>query len=34
MAATDIEDWLESMDFDLDDIDYIVNPNITINDER
>ena len=34
MAATDIEDWLESMDFDLDDIDYIINPNITINDER
>ena len=34
MAATDIEDWLESMDFDLDDIEYIINPNITINDER
>ena len=34
MAATDIEGWLESMDFDLDDIDYIINPNITINDER
>ena len=29
-----IDDWLESMDFDLDDIDYMINPNITINDER
>ena len=29
-----IDDWLESMDFNLDEIDYMVNPNITINDER
>lgn len=34
VSMTDIEDWLESMDFDLDDIEYMVNPNITINDER
>lgn len=34
MTDTDIEDWLKSMDFDLDDIEYIINPNITINDER
>ena len=34
MADTDIEDWLESMGFNLDEIDYMVNPNITINDER
>lgn len=32
VSMTDIEDWLESMD--LDDIEYIINPNITINDER
>ena len=29
-----IVDWLESMDFNLDEIDYMINPNITINDER
>lgn len=29
-----IDDWLESMDFNLDEIDYMINPNITINDER
>ena len=29
-----IDDWLESMGFNLDEIDYMVNPNITINDER
>lgn len=27
-----IDDW--SMDFNLDEIDYMINPNITINDER
>lgn len=27
-----IDDW--SMDFSLDEIDYMINPNITINDER
>ena len=34
MTDTDIEDWLESMGFNLDEIDYMINPNITINDER
>ena len=34
MRDTAIDDWLESMDFNLDEIDYMVNPNITINDER
>ena len=29
-----IDDQLESMDFNLDEIDYMINPNITINDER
>lgn len=29
-----IDDWLDSMDFNLDEIDYMINPNITINDER
>ena len=29
-----IDDWLESMGFNLDEVDYMVNPNITINDER
>ena len=29
-----IDDWLGSMGFNLDEIDYMVNPNITINDER
>lgn len=29
-----IDDWLESMDFNLDEIDYMINPNITISDER
>lgn len=29
-----IDDWLELMDFNLDEIDYMINPNITINDER
>ena len=34
ITDTDIEDWLESMGFNLDEIDYMINPNITINDER
>ena len=34
MNDTAIDDWLESMGFNLDEIDYMVNPNITINDER
>lgn len=34
MTDTDIEDWLESIGFNLDEIDYMINPNITINDER
>lgn len=29
-----IEDWLDSMGFNLDEIEWTVNPNITINDER
>ncbi len=29
-----IDNWLESMGFNLDEIDYMINPNITINDER
>lgn len=29
-----IDDWLESMDFNLDEIDYMINPNITINDDK
>lgn len=29
-----IDDWLESMNFNLDEIDYMINPNIIINDER
>ena len=34
MNNSAIDDWLESMGFNLDEIDYMVNPNITINDER
>ena len=34
MNNATIDDWLESMGFNLDEIDYMVNPNITINDER
>lgn len=34
MDNTAIEDWLDSMGFNLDDIEWMVNPNITINDER
>ena len=29
-----IDDWLDSMGFNLDDIEWMVNKNITINDER
>ena len=29
-----IDDWLESIGFNLDEVDYMINPNITINDER
>ena len=34
MNNSAIDNWLESMGFNLDEIDYMVNPNITINDER
>ena len=34
MDDTAIDDWLDSMGFNLDEVDYMVNPNITINDER
>lgn len=34
MNDATIDDWLESMRFNLEEIDYMVNPNITINDER
>lgn len=34
MGDTAIDDWLDSMGFNLDEVDYMVNPNITINDER
>ena len=29
-----INDWLDSMGFNLDEIEWMVNKNITINDER
>ena len=29
-----IDDWLDSMSFDLSNINWMVNKNITINDER
>ena len=29
-----INDWLDSMGFDIDTLEWMVNPNITINDER
>lgn len=29
-----MDNWLELMGFNLDEIDYMVNPNIIINDER
>lgn len=34
MDDTAIDDWLDSMGFNLDEVDYMINPNITINDER
>lgn len=34
MNDATIDDWLELMGFNLDEIDYMVNPNITVNDER
>ena len=34
MYDSEIETWLSYMDFDLDNISWMVNPNITINDER
>lgn len=34
MDDTAIDDWLDSMGFNLDKVDYMINPNITINDER
>ena len=34
MYDSEIETWLSYMDFDLDSISWMVNKNITINDER
>ena len=34
MYNSEIETWLDYMDFNLDDISWMVNKNITINDER
>ena len=34
MYDSEIETWLDYMDFNLDDISWMVNKNITINDER
>lgn len=34
MDDTAIDDQLDSMGFNLDEVDYMINPNITINDER
>lgn len=34
MYDSEIETWLSYMDFSLDDISWMVNKNITINDER
>ena len=34
MYDSEIETWLGYMDFNLDDISWMVNKNITINDER
>ena len=34
MTDVFIRDWLDSMGFNLDEVTYMVNPNITINDER
>ena len=34
MYDNEIETWLDYMDFNLNDINWMVNKNITINDER
>lgn len=34
MYDSEIETWLDYMDFNLNDISWMVNKNITINDER
>lgn len=34
MSDDEIEDWIDSMDFNIDDINWMVNKNIVINDER
>ena len=34
MTDVFINDWLDSMGFNLDEIEWMVNKNITINDER
>ena len=34
MTDVFIRDWLDSMGFNLDEVTYMVNTNITINDER
>ena len=34
MYDSEIETWLDYMDFNLDDISWMVNKNIIINDER
>ena len=34
MYDSEIETWLSYMDFNLNDINWMVNKNITINDER
>ena len=34
MYDSEIEDWLDSMGFNVDLIEWMVNSNITINDER
>lgn len=34
MYDSEIEDWLDSMSFDLSNINWMVNKNITINDKR
>ena len=34
MYDSEIEDWLDYMSFDLDNISWMVNKNIIINDER
>ena len=34
MQDSEIENWLDSMSFDLSNINWMVNKNITINDKR